>query len=467
VRKRRHSHEYLLRSLEQPGCPACRRAEHAAERYVFGFVYEHYTDWQTLEELRASLGFCEAHTRALLRRHEAQWVMRVVYEAVVPAAIEQLASARPGDHRRPCPMCESVRGAEQSLIAAVAAALSQPAVPATYGDSAGFCLPHLLHALEGSGPEETAVLVQVFRTGLRQAVEPEALIAHLAGKDCDAPARREMRACLGERNLGDTGGLHQPVMEALRRRLTIETCPSCLAGGLGERRYLSWLSSETRSNPTGLATEGVWLCPRHLHDLAGEDAEGAAWLATHERWRLEGELGRLCDRLTALAQGSLSARLQAARVALRPNEAQRASLPTRAGRALGALLRRRRAAMQEALTPFVRSRNCDACRAVGVAEERETALLLAALSDRPTAEIYEGAHGLCARHVLALGRLNGGGTPLRVLRARLAVLAWELEEAGRRASWSVRHERNGDELTAWKRAPAQLDGRVFLGAPAR
>jgi hypothetical protein len=56
----------------------------------------------------------------------------------------------------------------------------------------------------------------------------------------------------------------------------------------------------------------------------------------------------------------------------------------------------------------------------------------------------------------------------RVLAARLAVLAWELEEAGRKERWDARHEPRGAEGTAWLRAAAQLDGRTFLGgAPER
>ena len=53
-----------------------------------------------------------------------------------------------------------------------------------------------------------------------------------------------------------------------------------------------------------------------------------------------------------------------------------------------------------------------------------------------------------------------------VLSARLSVLAWELDEAERKERWDARHEICGPESGAWRRAPAALDGRVYLGVPA-
>ena len=103
---------------------------------------------------------------------------------------------------------------------------------------------------------------------------------------------------------------------------------------------------------------------------------------------------------------------------------------------------------------------------MATAEEREASLLLAALHDELTARAYAASHGLCLRHVLALGGEAGAALPRQVLRGRLKVLEWELQEAGRKGNWSVRYERMGDERTAWRRVPGYLDGRVFLGGPS-
>jgi hypothetical protein len=37
----------------------------------------------------------------------------------------------------------------------------------------------------------------------------------------------------------------------------------------------------------------------------------------------------------------------------------------------------------------------------------------------------------------------------------------------RKTGWDFRHETQGPEADAWRRAPALLDGATYLGAPAR
>jgi hypothetical protein len=90
-----------------------------------------------------------------------------------------------------------------------------------------------------------------------------------------------------------------------------------------------------------------------------------------------------------------------------------------------------------------------------------------ALADPGIASRYTRAHGLCLRHI---GWVPDG-EPLRLvvrqIQVRSNLMHWELEEAGRKENWTVRHERRGDESTAWYRAAGLLDGRVFLGTPAR
>jgi len=91
---------------------------------------------------------------------------------------------------------------------------------------------------------------------------------------------------------------------------------------------------------------------------------------------------------------------------------------------------------------------------------------MARLLDSAFVRRYEKRHGLCARHVLAMAAGPGRDLAARALEARLASLAWEIDEAARKRSWSFRHESAGDEETAWLRVAAQLDGRTFLGGPA-
>ena len=74
---------------------------------------------------------------------------------------------------------------------------------------------------------------------------------------------------------------------------------------------------------------------------------------------------------------------------------------------------------------------------------------------------------MCVRHARLAGDSAGTARVRRALRARLAVLDWEIAEAARKNGWEARHERPGPEQTARLRLSALLDGATFLGGPAR
>ncbi len=133
------------------------------------------------------------------------------------------------------------------------------------------------------------------------------------------------------------------------------------------------------------------------------------------------------------------------------------------GAALGRSARRDH---RKALALLPRSGRCGGCTAWDTAARRTLELLLAGLADRPTAQRYQAAHGLCLHHVLTLGDGLSAPLPAEVLQARLGVLAWELAEVQRKHAWAVRYEPAGTEAAAWWRAAALLDGRVFCGGPA-
>lgn len=75
--------------------------------------------------------------------------------------------------------------------------------------------------------------------------------------------------------------------------------------------------------------------------------------------------------------------------------------------------------------------------------------------------------GLCLRHVLALRRSDPlGAAPLVLVAAgRTDSVLRELGEAFRKQSWAHRYEPRGREMTAWQRAAALVDGRVYGGGP--
>jgi hypothetical protein len=66
-------------------------------------------------------------------------------------------------------------------------------------------------------------------------------------------------------------------------------------------------------------------------------------------------------------------------------------------------------------------------------------------------------------HGPALAGRTGDALPREVLRARLQLLGWELAETRRKGEWWTRHERQGREMGAWRRAPTLLAGDTYLG----
>jgi hypothetical protein len=76
-------------------------------------------------------------------------------------------------------------------------------------------------------------------------------------------------------------------------------------------------------------------------------------------------------------------------------------------------------------------------------------------------------HGLCVRHAVLAGTGPSAALARAGVRARLAILDWEIDEAGRKQGWNARHESPGPEQTVLVRLAALLDGRTFLGAPAQ
>jgi hypothetical protein len=98
---------------------------------------------------------------------------------------------------------------------------------------------------------------------------------------------------------------------------------------------------------------------------------------------------------------------------------------------------------------------CPACAAASAAGARAAASL-------PDPELPY----LCLRHVMSLRPQD----PRRAAAARMAAhrtgsVLRELDEAFGKRAWDRRHEPRGAEMTAWRRAAALIDGRVYGGGP--
>jgi hypothetical protein len=408
----------IVRLLESPECPACRARDYADERLVFAFVTDHYSEAATLDAIAASWGPCPVHLRQILEQDQAPYVLRAVYAATVAQAL-----AAPAGAIALCPLCRECQRSEYSTLRAVTSALQVPAVRESYTSHGGFCTPHARGAVVSASRDAVTCILSTLIASLEARVTAAALVTALAGADRDAPRRHALRRRLPLERLD---GPPLDTLERLQRQLAAALCPVCLAESVAQRTYLCWLIAQQRKDPDGLAAEALWLCPLHLHDLLEESSTTADWIAKLMRIHLSADLENAHDSVA------------------------RAPLLFRG--------------LQRRLEPVLHERCCLVCDAGSARAASERALLAATLHDAPTARRYETVHGLCARH--GRGFPDTTGLARRVLDARLRVLHWELEEAGRKSSWTMRHEPRGPESTAWRRAPAQLDGRVYLGGPA-
>lgn len=424
----------LLRDLAQPGCVGCRRAAWSEDRFVSAFVHEAYTDAQLRKRLRVSLGFCAEHARRLLATTQAPWVMGTVYADIFAEACERWDAGR-GRGPAACPMCESRDGVVDTVLRLLTTALRESRVWRAFAANGGLCVAHARRALRWSGPIATARIVERLERAVTSVAPPcEALI----GPDRDRELRAIPRSTLKQLAASAASGEARTEPQRLLAQLQVEACVACLTRGLAEEQALRWLESESALEIDALAADGVQLCGVHLNDAFGDDKDAATRLAALTQRQLTREVTWLRLRLSLRG--------------LRKLEASRA---TRA---------------------FSKAPRCFVCAAGEPAAAREIALLRAALENAAIARRFESSHGVCLHHArelvtsAALGVRAGCASVTELVQretsARLAIMRWELDELRRQADWRARHEvRHGNEMT-WLRAPALLDGRVFLGAPA-
>lgn len=452
-----------LALLRGDGCPACRFLDTSESSFFTWFRIESYNDPTVIERLQAGLGMCPRHTRRLLCEMPAS-ALTTVYRYVVGSAARSLGELR---QRGPCPACEREGWAASHVLRSLLDLLSNAAGREAYLGGDGLCLPHLLQELPESGPYESELLAALTVRRLAEAGAGK-LGALLGGFDPDARLREQVRAALPESGYDQAGA----TLADLSARLAVEACPLCLSAGLAERRYLTWIVEEWQRARTSLRPDASHLCSQHLNDIAAQDAVVGHELAEMQREYWLGALADFRERLGRLPPRSPLVRLRALPAAWKRFHAPEGQGRYPAGRLPSARLallevgRTRKDALERARRPLLWLRPCPACSAAGVVEERQTDLLLRACRDSEVGERYARSHGICVHHLLRVrGRQRAPALLGEVAAARLGVLAWELEEAGRKSSWSYRHEPAGPEASAWLRAPALLDGRTYLGGP--
>jgi hypothetical protein len=423
---RSHVISELERLLRAPGCPACAYVEEAERSFFSWLQIESHTVAEVQARLRASMGMCPEHSRRLVEEVGGGHMMTIVMREAVAGARRRLRDeGEPG----PCPACETVSFGVQRARQMVLDGLNDPGQTRVYHEHGGICLVHFLDAAPSL---DRAALKPLAERLLRSLAETDGagLVGLLGGADHDASRRAYWRGRL-EQSPGAGS-----ILEQICARFGVEACPVCLSTGLAERGYVWWYLEHTAQNDPSLRNDPGELCAAHLHDLARVDPALADQAVEHKRAARMARLTRLLARLGEIPE------------------------PARRGR--GAADRELDVARQElVITPY-----CPACNARDAIERSQLDLVVAALALPGARERYERSHGLCVHHSLQVADGQASRFARRHVETRLGILVWEVAETARKYGWAYRHEPPDHEQSAWMRALAQIDGRVFEGGPA-
>jgi hypothetical protein len=415
------------RLLTEPGCPACRHIAETERSFFSWFEIESHTSSEMQAGLRAAMGMCPCHTRRLVEALGAGHVMTIVMREALSGARRVI---REEIKLGPCPACEAIEFGAGRARTLLIDSLQDPALARRYSGHGGVCLVHLVDALPVAEPATLKLLAERLLESLHDVAD-SALVDLLAGVDADGPRRAVFRE-----GLPVVPHAHSTV-ERLVGQLATDACPVCLAAGVAGRDYLAWFLAGSEADDRSLDSDPGELCSTHLHDVAHAASSQVDNPAVQRKRSIRvAQLERFLARLAEMP----------------PTERQR----RRSNHDALASIRE-----ELATRPY-----CPACHAREGVERAQRDLITASLALTTVRERYEHAHGLCVRHAMRVA----DGSASRVARqhadARLATIAWEVQETSRKYAWAFRHESSGFEQDGWLRGMAQIDGRVFDGAPA-
>ena len=174
----------VIEACAEPGCPLCRLSEKSVDAYLRALLYELVNDPEARDQIRDTLGFCNAHAHHLLTLTGSALSIGIIYRDVVNAAIRQLeALSEPSPRlpsfrragsaqaalqalspRKPCAACEQQARMDALTLQALVAGLDDPALQAALRQCAGLCLPHLRRALSAARqPDDFKALANISR----------------------------------------------------------------------------------------------------------------------------------------------------------------------------------------------------------------------------------------------------------------------------------------------------------------
>jgi len=227
--------------LTGPGCPVCRYAAEASDRYLRWFALEGHAQPETITRLCASLGMCARHTRALMGQPGAAIRLTAVYRYIMTAARDRLAGRV--TTLAACPACEHDGAASCRALDTLLEGLADGEAMDRCRELGGLCIPHLGEAAAQAQRTVVTWLTETMReTVAARPARPE----WLAGTDHDAEVRAVLRQALPATGMPGSGA-----------------CSACLAAAQSERDSLAQLPGLTGAS-AGDPDPGLALCAGHL-----------------------------------------------------------------------------------------------------------------------------------------------------------------------------------------------------------
>jgi hypothetical protein len=424
----------VLVALGGAGCAVCRTAQEAVRRWFFAYENDTRVDLRLRERLGRSGGFCTAHTRQLLDSGAStSWLARWVFADVASAAVRRLAGERTTEAAS-CPACEAAHRASFDALTTLAVGLGDPEAQQLLDAGDGLCVTHGLAVINRAGTGVGRVVATMLESRLGK--DPVTARDHLVGADPDIARRRRMRerhstAVLSAEETARSSG---PLGD-VELVLDWPCCPVCAETDRLEWRYLAWAAG-SRAPDDSEAPADTTMCARHLGDLSQQrhagDGTGVELTGDGLLVPVAAVIDHVAGQWRRGFQGYLQ-RLDAG-----------AWSSQRAARGIG-----------DGVT-------CQLCVRRSAAVTRQLRLLDLVAAHPDYGNRLAAAHGVCLRHGLTM---DLAAPWQRLLRARIGLLSYELDEAERKSRWDARWEVRGAEMAVWQRAPTLLDGGVLGPVP--
>ncbi|MGD9615810.1 MAG: hypothetical protein AB7H90_10735 [Alphaproteobacteria bacterium] len=443
--RRRHDPAAGLGDLEaaltQEFCPICAGTAGADERWLDRFLDDGYLERSVMRRIAAAGGFCAFHAVRMAAIGQSATVA-LVYLSLIADCLPRFTGRR--DHRgRPippfplaeaCEVCAQQREIERRECFFLAL-LIQTHGPRCYGAPALVCMRHLPLLLDYLDERNIGDILARHRAALAvldPEETPDPIIRLLLGPPLRLPT---LPAPPPDRDGAD---IPDPVRRMRHRLRDLPSCAICTEIADAGAEWLDWLARASENG--GEISDVLPLCREHawqVRDIAGPVVAPA----------LAGIVLREAGQRLAFAAEAASVYGGSRRFF------------DRLGRALGAAPARR-----VVLASLRRGRECPLCARIGEAGERALALVAALVESGDGRRAFENGYGLCVRHA-ARAMAMPEAPPLpeiaaQTIRARLALLRWELEEQLRRGAWQARPQRRGVESAAWLRAGARFAGTL-------